>query len=278
MLSETLANPVDTARILALPDDDIARLVQRGSLAPQASDLGELRYDRQEIKALCGGCSSGAHHHAVQFFDDEEFLADVVGSFLAEGIPYDAPMVVIARPGRRQLFRQRLASIGHRVEALTASGQLTWLDAETTLAAFMDESGPQADRFAAAVRPVIQRARQAFPDAKLRAYGEMVDILWQRGQPSAAVRLEELWNDLAQAEPFSLLCAYAMSNFDSGEHSAHFARVCETHSQVTPCEDSVQDGSLDACRREIAHLQQRVRVLHRRLLRQKELTAKLRTG
>ena len=50
-------------------------------------------------------------------------------------------------------------------------------------------------------------------EPSLRAYGEMVDVLWRRGEKSAALRLEELWNELQARRSFTLLCAYAMGKF-----------------------------------------------------------------
>ena len=41
----------------------------------------------------------------------------------------------------------------------------------------------------------------------------MVDLLWKQGKTEAAIRLEVLWNNLADSHVFSLLCGYAIGNF-----------------------------------------------------------------
>jgi hypothetical protein len=41
----------------------------------------------------------------------------------------------------------------------------------------------------------------------------MVDVLWKRSQNTAAIKLEILWNQLAGAHDFSLLCGYSMGHF-----------------------------------------------------------------
>jgi hypothetical protein len=41
----------------------------------------------------------------------------------------------------------------------------------------------------------------------------MVDILWKRGHAGAAIKLETLWNRLAQTQEFALLCGYSMGHF-----------------------------------------------------------------
>jgi hypothetical protein len=46
------------------------------------------------------------------------------------------------------------------------------------------------------------------PPAPVGAYGEMVDLLAKAGNIRAAIRLEELWHQLLEENPFSILfCA-----------------------------------------------------------------------
>ena len=75
----------------------------------------------------------------------------------------------------------------------------------------------------------LQRARShARP---VRAFGEMVALLWARGDNAATIRLEHLWQTLCLAQGFSLFCAYPRSGFtqDAGDS---IRQICETHSQV----------------------------------------------
>ena len=68
-----------------------------------------------------------------------------------------------------------------------------------------------------------------FPASTIRAYGEMVDVLWKRQQTEAAIRLETLWNDLARWHRFGLLCGYAIGNCYQGSATADICAV-HTHS------------------------------------------------
>jgi hypothetical protein len=67
----------------------------------------------------------------------------------------------------------------------------------------------------------------------VRAYGEMVDILWQQGKRAAALALEEMWTDLAEVFPFDLLCAYAMAPFCDAPGTGALSAVCDAHSDVS---------------------------------------------
>jgi hypothetical protein len=76
---------------------------------------------------------------------------------------------------------------------------------------------------------VLDRAAESQPRAGVRAYGEMVDLLWKQGAAAAAIRLEVLWNQLAESRAFSLLCAYSMGNFYK---QGAYEDICRQHTHV----------------------------------------------
>jgi PAS domain S-box-containing protein len=58
----------------------------------------------------------------------------------------------------------------------------------------------------------------------------MVSLLWTEGKVEAAIRLEQLWNDLAREHPLSLRCAYLV--VDNKTNAQPFIKVCSEHSAV----------------------------------------------
>jgi len=155
-----------------------------------------------------------AHHfHAVRFYKDSRELCDIVAKFIIEGLHAGQPAVAIVTTEHRGTLLDLLDERGAAVETILDNGTLRLFDAEATLAEFMNGGSPDPARFRRAVQPVLASAAKARPGAVVRAYGEMVNILWQRGLGSAATRLETLWNDLARTENFALLCGYSMGNF-----------------------------------------------------------------
>jgi len=89
----------------------------------------------------------------------------------------------------------------------------------------------------------------------------MVELLWKDGRREAVIELEEMWNRLAALQPFSLLCAYEMSNFPGAGDMDPFDRICGAHTRVVPAESFHQEWGIDTRQREIARLQQRARAL-----------------
>jgi signal transduction histidine kinase len=214
--------------------------------------------------------------HRVQFYETEEFLASTVADFLAAGLTVGQSLVVIATEPHRQAFTRRLKVEGFDVEAAAQTGRLMLLDARETLATFMDGPVPNRVRFRATVGAALEAARgRAAGGTILRLYGEMVDLLWRDGNTDGAIRLEELWNDLATSYEFQLLCAYAMGNFYKSADSERFREICRTHTHVVPTERYVE---ADAQARLIAIsiLEQRAHALEAEIAHRTELEQRLR--
>jgi signal transduction histidine kinase len=218
----------------------------------------------------------GADQHFVQFYEDEPFLCATVADFLEGGVRAGQPMVAIATASHRQLFARALEGRGHDVGSLTSSGQLNFLDARETLSIFMRGGMPDASLFLNGLDGLFARLSAVAPGGRVRAYGEMVDLLWQDGNGPAAIRLEELWNELGRRHTFTLLCAYGLRGFDNETDGVAFARICATHGRVAPAEGYGLAADADHRLRQVAILQQRAAVLGKEVERRKALERELR--
>ena len=145
------------------------------------------------------------HFHAVRFYDSEASLCRIVASFLREGLALGQPALVIATPEHSQGIVAELRARELNIKALRETSSLVVLDAQKTLDRFMVNGQPDATAFAETATAAIDMAghRGRTP---IRAYGEMVDLLWKDGRDVAAIQLEMLWNKLARSHQFSLLC------------------------------------------------------------------------
>jgi hypothetical protein len=178
--------------------------------------------------------------HAVQVYMDLDELAISVGRFLDAGFRAGEPAVVIATSGHWEAFRAEIERRAWSVDELQARGLLTRRDAEETLAAFMDGDVPSAARFEEAVGGVIDEVSNRFPDQTVRAFGEMVDILFQRGQESAAIALEELWNRLLKSRRCALLCGYELDVFDLDTQTSALPEIVRAHTHPRPVADTAR--------------------------------------
>jgi hypothetical protein len=181
--------------------------------------------------------------HFVQLYEaDETALSRNVGHYLWEGLRRGEGVLVIATPEHRELFSGHLSSLGADIPALTGSSQLLFLDAQDTLSLFMRGGQPDWLPFEHAVRAAMRRVHPSHGAEGLRAYGEMVGILWKARQFAAAIRLEQLWNRLLAQSAFSLYCAYAIDVFGKDFDVANLDSVLCTHTHLVPAQP---DGKLE---------------------------------
>src|SRR6185295_3215578 len=184
-------------------------------------------------RELLQGPSGG--NHFVQIYKDEAFLLEAVTEYAGRGLRRGEGVVIIATPSHRAAFVQQLAGNGVQAEEALQRGQLLLLDADETLARFTLGGMPEWQGFHALIGDLIARLRLEYPT--VRAYGEMVDLLWRRGEREAAIQLEEFWNDLAGLQTFSLLCAYYMDNLDQAAYSGPLDCICRVHSHLIAVRD-----------------------------------------
>ena len=97
---------------------------------------------------------------------------------------------------------------------------------------------PDETLFATNVGEIIERARSG-GTRKVRVFGEMVNLLWRSNTP-AAIRLEELWNDLIARSELSLFCAYSTSH----GHERFPEALRAAHSHIIP--SAMAETSADA--------------------------------
>lgn len=173
------------------------------------------------------------HHHAVQFYENDGSLFTTVAGFLSQGLVEEHPAIIIATAAHTEAILEHLSGRLIDVEKARAVGELVVLDAHQTLALFMVGDRPDAARFEASVGRVIGDLLKGRSNRTLiRAYGEMVDVLWKEGREEAAIQLELLWNGLAGRHGFALLCGYAMGNFF--KQTDRLEEVCRHHTHVVP--------------------------------------------
>jgi MEDS: MEthanogen/methylotroph, DcmR Sensory domain len=173
--------------------------------------------------------ASSTHFHAVRFYKNTESLALVVAEFIAQGVATGQPSVLIATSSHSAAIERAIGALGIDIAALRAAHRFTVLDADAVLHEILVDGMPSAERFRAVMTPVIEEAAAKADGQPVRAYGEMVDVLWKAGRTLAATRLEILWNSLHNAHHFALLCGYAMGNF---YEDAAIDEICGHHTHV----------------------------------------------
>jgi hypothetical protein len=182
--------------------------------------------------------------HLVQIYQDDAVFLDSLEGFVAGGIMAGDGVIVIATPAHLAVLEHRLLTRGIDVGSAANVDQYIGLDAREVLAKFMvhlplsgddKRSWPDERLFMATVTDLIERAGKR-PDGtqrRVRAFGEMVALLWAEGKTGATVRLEYLWHEFCQESGLCLFCAYPRAYFTNDPESS-IKQICAAHSRIVP--------------------------------------------
>jgi signal transduction histidine kinase len=212
--------------------------------------------------------------HVLSYCQDDGALTVSAAGFLADGIASGEPVMVFATPARREAMCECLRERGLDVDYLERESRLTLLDARATLATFMVGDLPDAHKFSHSVGAAVERLCTANHGSPVRAFGEMVSLLWLDGNTRAAIRLEELWGELTGAQPLLLLSSDVGGEFltvtGSAERAAHFLE------QIRSVDDDAVEPVAESDDRPDRALVERTAKLERELEERKVLEARLR--
>jgi len=215
--------------------------------------------------------------HIVQFYDSDSYLYDSISSFLLTSFfSSQEAAVVVATASHilaleHQLFHQHCLF----PEVMKRRGQLLMCEAEGVLEIIL-ANGLTQNSFESFINPIIGKLREK-GYARILVYGELVNLLCERGRYWDAVQLEKIWNVFLQGpvgteNGVELLCGYKMDVFalDEGDlgqgasegnarrtgdystdvQSAAFREICRTHSDVRPTEKAAGElGNVGAGKR-----------------------------
>ena len=169
--------------------------------------------------------------HIVQIYEDSSAFLDFLEGFVAGGLVAGDAVIIMGTPVHLVSLEARLAKRGINLFEALAADQYIALEAEKTLAKFMRNGWPDEDLFRKLVTTLLGRAKTG--GRSVRAFGEMVAILWAQGNNGATIQLEHMWHRLCHEEMFSLFCAYPKSGFTQ-DASISIKEICDTHSRVVP--------------------------------------------
>ena len=171
------------------------------------------------------------HDHEVFFYDVDSELVAAVADYVGAGLSDDERVIVIATAPHLAALDAVLHDRGVDASLARTAGTYLALDAAETLDLFMVGGSPDVNKFMSAVGGVLDAARA--DSSTVRAFGEMVALLWHQDNAAGAIALESLWNDLAGHQQFSLLCAYPTTALGAAE-LGDVNDVCRIHSAVLP--------------------------------------------
>ncbi len=168
--------------------------------------------------------------HILQIYENDEIFLDTLTRFIGGGINTGDSSIIISTQNHLDAVNNGLKNHGINVDALISDNSFIPLNAQETLSKFMINGWPDEYLFNQTVSQLLKKAQGA-NKRKVRAFGEMVAILWAQGYNGATVQLEHLWNNFCQKEAFCLFCAYPKSGF-TDDMSDSLNNICSAHAKI----------------------------------------------
>jgi CheY-like chemotaxis protein len=174
------------------------------------------------------------HRHEVQFYSDDALLLHTFAGFIAAALKSGRAAIAVISQSHSHALLSRLKAQGLDVDAATQQGTYIQLDASKVLSTYMVNDMPDAARFFPVVGGLIEAAAKAARQQHhgVVACGECSPLLWAEGKADAAIRVEQLWNELGKTFGLDILCGYALSSFHGKEDEHVFQKICAEHSAV----------------------------------------------
>ena len=117
--------------------------------------------------------------HLVQVYESEKVFMNTLEGFVGSGLLAGDTVIIIATKEHISELTARLEKQSLDSQDLVNKGKFFPLDAHQTLSKFMVNGWPDEQLFFKTVSELFKVAKK--PNSKIRAFGEMVSLLWGEG-------------------------------------------------------------------------------------------------
>jgi hypothetical protein len=200
--------------------------------------MTEVAGGRRFISAVLTGHADNARGaprcHEVGFYEDGAALLDAFVRFAEWALREGKSLIVVLDQPRRRTFRERLQAKGLDVQRAASEGRYFALDPADVLSRVLVDGWPDETLFwssATALMAEASRASQGRPPL-VAVCGMGTACLLRDGSADAAVRLEDLWSEVATAYNVDMLCGFSMDLFGGEEYADALGRIRAQHSTV----------------------------------------------
>jgi hypothetical protein len=170
--------------------------------------------------------------HLVQFYEDEEYLVNLITDYAVPALNSGEGVVLIGTAAHNQAFLESFHCFCDNVEDALIEGQLVLVDAEEMLGNLLRRPRSLEENFHKHINHLLLKMKSKF--TSIKAFGEMVDILWKKGDRITTLELEQHWNMTCSRLKITLLCAYHLSSFQEESLTQGYKDICQCHSHVIP--------------------------------------------
>ena len=171
------------------------------------------------------------HDHLAQVYDSDEKLQGAIVSWLAPALADGGGAFMLATRANAAAALERFAGAGPRVREAVSEGRLVILEVEELLERGILGQDAEESKFRAEIEAAVHRMRATLPspDRPIRAWGELVNVLWQANAREQVARVERCWNRIVSEQGIRLLCSYDARPVPDADRSAFHRLIDATH-------------------------------------------------
>ena len=172
--------------------------------------------------------------HEAGFYADESSLLDDYARFAESALDAGNGLVMVVASSRRDRLYQRLQARGIDIDRIIKERRCLWMDVPAALSSFMVDGRVDEARFWNAASALIMEAARGskLNPPRVSACGECAATLLQDGLVDAAIRLEQLWDDVARTYNVDIFCPYSCHGLRCDDESQVFRDLRAAHSAV----------------------------------------------
>lgn len=167
-------------------------------------------------------------NHICEFYPTAADRIRSICQFVVPGLIQGEATIVIATFENLEMLKSSLILYAIDVNEYISSGQLLLLDANRMLEKFIRNDFIDYFLFFNTMNNLLGDIQNRF--SAIRAYGEMVDILYKTKNIDLTLELESLWSEVSLQYKFSLLCGYTADSFRG--HNYHIKQICSSHTHL----------------------------------------------
>ena len=189
------------------------------------------RFGGRVVERTIRHSALNSRRHEAVFYSDDELLTDEWTSIAEDTLNAGATFILVAFEARRNSLRAKLDALGVNVAGAVSDGRYVSLSVAEVTSKWMINGRLDQTRFWAAVTPVMLAAARASTaeQPQVVACGECAPSLCANGDAEAAIRLEQLWDEVAQTYHLDVFCGYASHGCRCDDPEDVKARLRETH-------------------------------------------------
>ena len=183
---------------------------------------GSLQYDRNGHRS---------RRHEAVLYSNSAVLLDEYAQFAAAALTAGKSIIIAADAPRQNELRRTLEADGLDIDLAIRQRRYVSVDPAGMVSTFMVDGWPDEARFWKAATSLIMEAAEASRGGRagVAVCGDGCADLLMTGRGDAALRLEQLWDDLARTCNVDVFCGYSQTA--PGDPDL-FHRICREHSAV----------------------------------------------